>query len=189
MRAELDRNYKANLGDAPQKPFPEEADIRRLTILHQMIQDEILQQRAAKLNLAASDEDVNAKITELKTPYTQDEFDNQLKARDMTLDDLKRNIRRSLTQDKLINKEIESRVNVTDAEISAYYAAHKADFNLIEPRYQLAQIAVTTPTRAAARQFCKQQGLRRRRRPQENSDPAQPPRKRRRFQLPGHELL
>lgn len=144
MRSELDRNYKANLGDAPQKPSPEEADIRRLTILDQMIQDEIRQQRAAKLNLAASDEDVNAKITELKAPYTQEEFDNQLKQRDMTLDDLKRNIRRSLTQDKLINKEIESRVNVTDAEISAYFAAHKADFNLIEPRYQLAEIAVTT---------------------------------------------
>jgi peptidyl-prolyl cis-trans isomerase SurA len=144
MRAELDRNYKASLGDAPQKLSPEEADIRRLTILHQMITDEILEQRAGKLNLAASDEDVNAKITELKAPYTQEEFDNQLKQRDMTLDDLKRNIRRSLTKDKLINKEIESRVNITDAEISTYYAAHKAEFNLIEPQYHLAQIIVTS---------------------------------------------
>jgi len=59
------------------------------------------------------------------------------------LDDLKRNIRRSLTKDKLINKEIESRVNITDGEISAFYAAHKADFNLIEPRYQISQILVT----------------------------------------------
>jgi len=143
MRAELDRNYKASLGDAPQKLSPEEADIRRLTILHQMITDEILEQRAGKLNLAASDEDVNAKITELKAPYTQEEFD-QLKQRDMTLDDLKRNIRRSLTKDKLINKEIESRVNITDAEISTYYAAHKAEFNLIEPQYHLAQIIVTS---------------------------------------------
>ncbi len=150
MRAEMDRNYKASLGDAPQKLSPEEADIRRLTILHQMITDEILEQRAAKLNLAASDEDVNAKITELKAPYTQEEFDNQLKQRDMTLDDLKRNIRRSLTKDKLINKEIESRINITDAEISVYYTAHKAEFNLIEPQYHLAQIVVTsTPAQQA----------------------------------------
>ena len=143
MRAEMDRNYKASLGGAPQKPSQEEADIRRLTILHQMITDEILEQRATKLNLSASDEDVNAKITEIKTPYTQEEFDNQLKQREITLDDLKRNIRRSLTKDKLINKEIESRVNITDSEISAYYSAHKAEFNLIEPTYHLAQIAVT----------------------------------------------
>jgi peptidyl-prolyl cis-trans isomerase SurA len=144
LRAELDRNYQASLGGTPQTLSSEEADIHRLTILHQMIADEILQQRAAKLNLSASDEDVNAKITEVKTPYTQEEFDNQLKQRNMSIDDLKRNIRRSLTKDKLINKEIESKVNISDSEISAYFAAHKADFNLIEPRYQLAQIVATS---------------------------------------------
>ena len=144
MRADMDRNYKASLGDAPQKLSPEEADIRRLTILHGMITDEILEQRATKLNLAATDEDVNAKLTEIKAPYTQEEFDNQLKARELTLDDFKRDIRRSLTKTKLINKEIESRINITDAEISAYYSAHKAEFNLIEPQYHMAQIVTTS---------------------------------------------
>jgi peptidyl-prolyl cis-trans isomerase SurA len=144
MRADMDRNYKASLGDAPQKLSPEEADIRRLTILHGMITDEILEQRATKLNLAATDEDVNAKLTEIKAPYTQEEFDNQLKARELTLDDFKRDIRRSLTKTKLINKEIESRINITDAEISAYYTAHKAEFNLIEPQYHMAQIVTTS---------------------------------------------
>jgi peptidyl-prolyl cis-trans isomerase SurA len=43
----------------------------------------------------------------------------------------------------LLNKEIESKINITDAEISGYYAAHKAEFNLIEPQYHLAQIVVT----------------------------------------------
>jgi peptidyl-prolyl cis-trans isomerase SurA len=60
------------------------------------------------------------------------------------LDDLKTEIRRNLTATKLLNKEIESKVNITDAEISGYYSAHKADFNLIEPRYGLAQIVVTS---------------------------------------------
>ena len=143
-RAELERNYQITLGDNPQKPSPQEADIRRLNVLHQMIQDEILQQRAAKLNLTASDEDVNAKLTEIKAPYTQDQFFSLLKQRNLTLDDFKRDIRRQLTETKLINKEIESKINITDAQISAFYAAHKADFNLIEPQYHLAQIVVTT---------------------------------------------
>ncbi|MGA2572191.1 MAG: SurA N-terminal domain-containing protein [Terracidiphilus sp.] len=144
QRAELDRNYQISLGDNPQTPSPQEADIRRLNVLHQMIQDEILQQRAAKLNLTASDEDVNAKLTEIKAPYTQDQFFNLLKQRNLTLDDFKRDIRRQLTETKLINKEIESKINITDAQISAFYAAHKADFNLIEPQYHMAQIVVTT---------------------------------------------
>ncbi len=143
-RADLEKYYEANLGDAPQKLTPDEANIRRLAILHQMIEDEILQQRAAKLNLAATDEDVNAKLTEIKAPYTQEEFEKQLKQRNMTLDDLKRDLRRSLTTTKLLNAEIESKINITDAEIRAYYEAHKAEFDLIEPQYHLARIIVTT---------------------------------------------
>jgi Parvulin-like peptidyl-prolyl isomerase len=144
MRSDLDRLYQANTGDTQQGLSPEEASIRRLSLLHNIIADEIVQQRAAKLNLVASDEDVNAKLTELKAPYTQDDFDRRLKQSNMSLDDLKRDIRRSLTREKLINKEIESKINITDAEISSYYDAHKSEFNLIEPRYHLAQILVTT---------------------------------------------
>lgn len=144
MRADLDKYYQASLGDNPQQPSSEQAEIVRLNILRQMIEDEILQQRAAKLNLAASDEDVNAKLTEMKAPFTQEEFDRQLKQRNITVDDLKRDIRRSLTNDKLLNKEIYSKINITDADISSYYNAHKAEFNFIEPQYHLAEIAVTT---------------------------------------------
>ena len=107
QRADLEKLYKANLGDNPQQPAAEQADIGRLTILHGMIEDEILQQR------------------------------------NMTLEDYKRFLRRSLTSTKLLNKEIESKINITDASISAYYAAHKAEFNLIEPQYHLAWILTT----------------------------------------------
>jgi peptidyl-prolyl cis-trans isomerase SurA len=143
-RAELERNYQIQLGDNPQKPSDQEADILRLNVLQKMIQAETLQQQAAKLNLTASDEDVNAKLTEIKAPYTEDQFYNLLKQRNMSLDDLKRDIRRQLTETKLINKEIESKINITDAQIAAFYAAHKSEFDLIEPRYHLAQIIVTT---------------------------------------------
>ena len=145
-RTELDKyynNYKGTVGDAPQEPSPEQADILRLNILRTLIDDEIVQQRAAKLNLAASDEDVNAKLTEWKAPYTQEEFEKQLKQRNLTLDDLKRDIRRSLTRTKLLNKEIESKINITDAEVTNYYNSNKSEFNLIEPRYRLAQIVVS----------------------------------------------
>ena len=112
--------------------------------LQKMILSEIEQQQAAKLNLTASDEDVNTKLTEIKAPYTEDQFYNLLKQRNMSLDDLKRDIRRNLTETKLLNKEIESKINITDAQIAAFYAAHKADFDLVEPTYHLARIVVTT---------------------------------------------
>jgi peptidyl-prolyl cis-trans isomerase SurA len=149
--SEVEKYYKASLGDNPQTPSPEQANIVRLNVLHEMIEDEILQQRAAKLNLAASDEDVNAKLTEMKAPFTQEEWDRQLKQRNVTVDDLKRDLRRSLTKTKLLNKEIESKINITDGEINGYFAAHKSEFNLIEPQFHLAQIVVTgAPTQQSS---------------------------------------
>jgi peptidyl-prolyl cis-trans isomerase SurA len=144
LRTELERNYQNSIGDNPQQPaLPELADNNRLTVLRQMIDEEIMQQRAAKMNLVATDEDVNAKLVEIKSPFTQEDFDKQLKQRNITLDELKSDIRKTLTKNKLLNKEIESNINITDAEISNYYTAHKSEFNVIEPQYHLARIVVT----------------------------------------------
>jgi peptidyl-prolyl cis-trans isomerase SurA len=144
LRSDVEKYYQANLADNPQKPSAEQANIVRLNILSQMIEDEVLWQRAVKLNLAASDEDVNAKLTEMKAPWTQEEFDSKLKQNNMSLDDYKHFLRLQMTKTKLLNKEIESKISITDAEISQTYTEHKADFNLIEPQYHLAQIAVTS---------------------------------------------
>jgi peptidyl-prolyl cis-trans isomerase SurA len=146
-RSDLDRAYqsvKISQGPSPQEPSPEEANIMRLSILRTLIDEEIVQQRAAKLNVAASDEDVTARLTDMKSPYTQEEFDKQLKERNETLDDLKREIRHELTKRKLLNKEIESKINITDAEIGNYYTAHKSEWNFIENGLHLAWIVVTT---------------------------------------------
>jgi peptidyl-prolyl cis-trans isomerase SurA len=145
-QSDLDRayqNFRISQGSGPQEPSTEQANIMKLELVRRLIEEEILQQRAAKINVAASDEDVNARLTEMKAPLTQEEFDKELKDRKETLDDLKKEIRHSLTERKLLNKEIESKINITDAEISNYYAVHKAEWNFIENQVHLAQIVVT----------------------------------------------
>jgi peptidyl-prolyl cis-trans isomerase SurA len=142
-QATLDRYYHSNIGNNPQQPSPIQSQIAHLEILRQLIDNEIQQQRAAKLNLVATDEEVEAKLAEIKAPYTQEEFNRQLKAKNMTLDDLKRQIRQGLTSEKLMNKEINSKINITDADISEYYNANKSLFNLVEPEYHLAEIVVS----------------------------------------------
>ncbi len=144
QRAVLERTYRGNLGNQQREPSLVQSEQTHLEILRQLIDDEIQQQRAAKLNLVATEEEVDAKLAELKAPYTQEEFDRQLKARNVTLDDVKRDVRRGLTSEKLINKEINSKINITDADITQYYNQNKADFNLVEPSYHLAEIVVTS---------------------------------------------
>jgi peptidyl-prolyl cis-trans isomerase SurA len=143
LRSEVDKYYKNSQGEAP-NPTPEQAGIQRLNVLRQLIDEEVLQQRAARLNLVASDEEVDAKLAEMKAPFTKEEFDARLQASGLTLEDLRKNLRRSLTIDKLINKEINTKINITDSDISNYYEQNKASYNLVEPSYHLAQILVTT---------------------------------------------
>ena len=147
MRPEMDKAYAAQLGDAQQQkqqPSNEQADSLRLNVLKGMIDEEIVDQRAAKLNLTATNEEVDAKLAEMKAPYTEEQFDQKLKASNHTLDDVKHDLRRSMTFDKLLNKEINSKITVTDADIANYYNQHKGEYNLIETQYHLAQIQVTS---------------------------------------------
>jgi parvulin-like peptidyl-prolyl isomerase len=143
-RAEVERVYQNNLGESHQQPTPVQANIMRLNILRQLIDEEIVMQRASKQNLTATDEEVADRLNELKAPFTQEEFQKRLDSQHMTLDDLKREIRRNRTEEKLFNKEITSRINITDADITSFYNENKAQFNLLEPQYHLAQIVVTS---------------------------------------------
>ena len=143
FRSDVDKYYDNQIASAQQAPVGEQATILRLNILRQLIDDEIVMHRAEKLGLLATEEEADRKLNEIKSPYTQEEFDQRLKEKKITLDDFKRDIRRSITVEKVMNKEVSSKINVTDQDVATYFNAHKAEFNLIEPQYHLAQIFVT----------------------------------------------
>jgi peptidyl-prolyl cis-trans isomerase SurA len=143
LRTDVDKYYNNNVASAQQAPTGEQATALRLNILHQMIDDEILMRRAEKLGLLATDEEVDRKYNEYKSPFSQEEFDQRLKDKKITLADFKRDIRRSITVEKVMNKEVSSKIDVKDQDITDYYNAHKGEFNLIEPTFHLAQIMVT----------------------------------------------
>jgi peptidyl-prolyl cis-trans isomerase SurA len=143
FRTDVDKYYENQIASAQQSPIGEQATALRLNILRQMIDDEILMRRAEKLGLLATDDQVDSKFNEIKAPFTQEEFDKRMQDRKITVADFKREIRRSLTVEKVMNKEVSSKINITDQDINDYYNAHKAEFNLIEPQFHLAQIMVT----------------------------------------------
>jgi peptidyl-prolyl cis-trans isomerase SurA len=143
FRSELDKNYNARIAGSPQKPTSAEEENLRLNILNQIIDIQLHLQKAEKLGIVAADDEVESKFGQAKAPYTQEEFQKRLKDIGFTEDDSKQEIRRSLTIEKLLNKEIGSKVTISDSDIQNYYNQHKADFNLIEPRYFVAHILVT----------------------------------------------
>jgi peptidyl-prolyl cis-trans isomerase SurA len=100
-------------------------------------------QQAEKLGLTATDADIDTEVNKSRAPYTKDEFDKKLAERHMTMEDLRAQLRRELTINKLINREITSHIIITDNEVANFYNANKAMFNPAEPTVHMAQILVT----------------------------------------------
>jgi len=142
-RDDVEKYYRTRVNPEGPPPSQEEALSLKLNVLDELINNEILIERAKKLNLEASDGEVEDKFTELKSPYTEDEFQKQLKDRNVTVDDLKSDLRRQLSIQKLLNREVVAKISITDQDVTDFYNANKAQFNVAEPQFRLAQIVVT----------------------------------------------
>jgi peptidyl-prolyl cis-trans isomerase SurA len=143
LAAEVEKYLETQTADAPQEPTAEQSASLRLSILRELIDNEILMQRAEKLGLLATDEEVDRKVIEIKAPFTEEEFQERLNERKITLEDFRRDVRRTITVEKVLNREITSKITISDADVTEYYNTNQAEFNLIEPQYHLAHIWVS----------------------------------------------
>jgi len=144
QRQEVEKIFRSRVtADAP-APSPEQALSLKLGILDELINSEILLERANKLNLTASDAEVDEKFTESKSPFTEEEFQKKLQESGMSVDDLRNEIRRDLSIQKLLNREVVAKISVTDQDVADYYSKNRAQFNVAEPQYHIAQIVITS---------------------------------------------
>jgi peptidyl-prolyl cis-trans isomerase SurA len=142
-RDEVEKYFRVAVLQQGQEPSAEEAALLKLDIIDKLISDEILMERARTLGLEASDGEVEDKFTELKSPYTEEEFLKQLRDRGLTVDDEKRSLRQEVSIQKVINREVVSKITITDKDISDFYEANQTQFNVAEPQYHVASIKVT----------------------------------------------
>ena len=141
--AELDKQYQAQFPSTTTSS-EDQTLVQKLEVLRNMIDSEIMLQRAEKLGLMATDADVEAKFAELKAPYTQEEFQKQLTAKKMSAEEYRAELRRELSVRKLFNKEITSHISITDKDVSDFYNANRSSFKFPEPSVHIAQILVTS---------------------------------------------
>lgn len=142
-REQVERLYRSRTTQGNDAVTPEEATSFKLNILNELINNQILVMHASHSRITASEAEIDAKVGELKSPYSQEEFQKKLAEQGLDVDSLRRQVRETIIITKLINKDIISQINVTDAEIAAYYQKNKANFDVSETTYHIAQIQVT----------------------------------------------
>ncbi len=100
-------------------------------ILQDAIDDLLLLQKADEVGIRVRPEytkDIIEGIKKEQNIPTDAALREQLRREGMTLDDMKRNIERSIIRRQVVGKEIEPKVVVTDADVRAEYERRKEEF-------------------------------------------------------------
>lgn len=145
-RADVERQFRRQTAGLPTPLREEDALSHKLRLLGELIQREIMLQKAAQRGVLASDNEVEAALRELHAPYTDAEFQRQLETQGLTLKELREELRRELSVRNLLERELGARVAVSDAEVTAHYEAHREQFRHPETLYHVAHILVTPRT-------------------------------------------
>jgi len=141
--ADVDKQYATQFPSSEAGASEDLVATQKIEVLRSLVDNEIILQRAEKLGLMAVDADVEAKFNELKAPYTQEEFQKKMTGLKMSVDELKAQLRRDLSVQKLFNREITSHISISDKDVTDFYNTNRDSFNLAEPQIHMAQLLVT----------------------------------------------
>jgi len=116
-------------------------------VLNQIINSQLLLQEAKKEKIKINPSDIDTEIEKIKVNFSSSEaFNDALKANNITLTELKKEIENNLLINYVLNKE-KNKVNITEEEILNYYNENKMTF--FEPeKVHVSHILVATEEEA-----------------------------------------
>jgi foldase protein PrsA len=131
-KAELDAQVNRLMEQSPQMFEGDEGESRLLEfkrqLLDNMINNVLIRQAAEERGIAISDEEIDAQINDLKGGFpTEDDFNAALAEANLTLDDLKQQLRDQLATQRLM-EELVGDEEIAEEEIAEYYEANVAQF-------------------------------------------------------------
>lgn len=93
--------------------------------LQQLVQEQLLEQYAQQNNITVSDDDIKAKEDELKANFPNGSWDDMLKARGLTEDQVHKLLRQQIILDKAVGKDIK----ISDKDVQDYFNKNHASFD------------------------------------------------------------
>jgi peptidyl-prolyl cis-trans isomerase SurA len=116
-------------------------------LLVDAVDEMLIVQRGKELGYRLGDEQFKSVLDNIKKENkmeTEEQFQAALKAENMTLADLRRNLERQMIQQRVQQNEVLGKIGVTDDEAKKYYDAHLNEFTTA-PTVTLREILVTIP--------------------------------------------
>jgi len=141
-REQVERTFKRTRDSA--QPLSQEEELTaKLSLLNELIVQEILLAKATVQKVTVPDSEVDTAFNNAKKNIPDDAFQQELSRRGITPTDLRDGLRRELLAQKVVNQEVSSGAAVSDQEVTEFFNANRGQFNVAEEAYHLAQIVVT----------------------------------------------
>lgn len=99
-------------------------------MLEEMIREKLMDQEIKRYNISVSDAEVNDAINGIKSNnnFSDEQLREALALQGYSYDAYRDEIQRQILSSKLMNRQIRSRVVVTEADIERYFNEHQGDF-------------------------------------------------------------
>jgi parvulin-like peptidyl-prolyl isomerase len=145
MLSEVDKLITAQTQGQQDKLSPLALAQARLQVLDNLIQKEVLLQRADREKTMPTEDEITNYINNLKQGMTEEQFQKGLKDQGLTMDSLKEEARKSLAIQKLQDKVNAKIAAPSDKEVEDFYSNNKQMF-VTTRGVELAMIAVDPET-------------------------------------------
>ena len=138
--------------------------MRLYPVLRRMIEARLLVQTARRKGLQVSDAELDAAIEDIKQAnrLTDEAFREALREEGITLEEYRKRLAEEILRARILEKEVRSRVVVSDAEIQTYYQSHRERFRVpreIRVRHLLLPLAPEAPPEEVRRVMEKAEAL------------------------------
>jgi len=132
-----------------------EESLKRLQsqILERMIDEKLLAQRVSELGLDVSEKELESAIDDVQKQnnLTREQLIMALKDQGMDFATYRANLKQEIMRYKLIGREVNSRVEVTNKEVRQYFREHIDEYR-VEPSVHLKRISFNIPADATTEQ-------------------------------------
>ncbi len=111
-------------------------------VLNQMVQEQLAEQEARRLNIKVSESEVNEAIASIKREnrFTDDQLEYLVQQQGLTMAQFRQDIRRQLERSRLVDRVFKSKTVITEDQVDAYLKSHPRAAGAAREKYRLAVI-------------------------------------------------
>ncbi|MCG8462403.1 MAG: peptidylprolyl isomerase, partial [Holophagales bacterium] len=129
-------------------------------VMQQLFREMLLESFASQRGVVASEREVDdalGMMMEQRGIESMGQLEEALASNNMTLDDLRRNIRQELVLSGVVRREVTAKIEVGEDELRAYYRTHPEEFQVPEERW-LQEVIVLEESGLPAEELMRQAG-------------------------------